>query len=163
MSGPYRILYHHRIRADDGQAVHVRELIRALQRAGHDVLECALVPKAVPGAPAGQDAPGAGGNGTAGASPGRSAVLLRHLRLPRTAVELLEIAYNRRGRAMLRQRAAGFAPDCVYERHALHCRAGLDVARELGRPLVLEVNSPMVDEMRPPSGRCSVAPTPCWR
>ena len=41
-----RILYHHRIRADDGQAVHVRELIGALRRRGHQVLECALVPKA---------------------------------------------------------------------------------------------------------------------
>ena len=41
-----RILFHHRIRADDGQAVHVRELIGALRQQGHEVLECALVPKA---------------------------------------------------------------------------------------------------------------------
>jgi hypothetical protein len=33
----YRILYHHRIRADDGQAVHIRELIAALRRQGHEV------------------------------------------------------------------------------------------------------------------------------
>ena len=43
---PYRILYHHRIRAEDGQAVHVREMIGALRTAGHEVLESALVPKA---------------------------------------------------------------------------------------------------------------------
>ena len=42
----HRILYHHRIRADDGQAVHVREMIHALRAAGHEVLEVALVPKA---------------------------------------------------------------------------------------------------------------------
>lgn len=133
MSGPYRILYHHRIRADDGQAVHVRELIAALRAQGHDVRECALVPKA--GAAAAAD----------GAAPGG---WWQRLTLPRVAVEVLEVLYNRRGRAMLREAARDFAPHFVYERHALHCRAGLDVARQLGVPLLLEVNSPMVDEMR---------------
>ena len=42
----HRILYHHRIRAEDGQAVHVRELVGALRAAGHEVRECALVSKA---------------------------------------------------------------------------------------------------------------------
>ncbi len=126
-----RILYHHRIRADDGQAVHVRELIGGLRRAGHEVLECALVRKA--------DATAA----TAAAPPS----LWQRLRLPRTATEILEVLYNRRGRALLRAAARTFRPHFVYERHALHLRAGVDVARELGLPLLLEVNSPMVDEM----------------
>ena len=39
MTGPYRFLYHHRIRAEDGQAVHVREMIGALRQAGHEVRE----------------------------------------------------------------------------------------------------------------------------
>lgn len=134
MSEPRRILYHHRIRADDGQAVHVRELIAALRTAGHTVQECALVPKTAAAA-----APGA--------VRGRGAFWQR-LSLPRPAVELLEILYNRRGRAMLRTAGRTLRPDFVYERHALHCRAGLDVARELGVPLLLEVNSPMVAEMQ---------------
>lgn len=137
MSRRCRILYHHRIRAEDGQAVHVRELITALRDAGHEVRECALVPKATAGAR---------GNGDPreASRPG----FWQRLALPRPAVEVLEIGYNRRGRAMLRAAAAELRPDFVYERHALHCRAGLDVARELGVPLLLEVNSPMVEEMR---------------
>lgn len=131
MTAP-RVLYHHRIRADDGQAVHVRELIAALRARGCAVDECALVPK-------GRGGTSSGGGGSAG--------FWRKLTLPRAAVEALEILYNRRGRAMLRAAAAARRPDFVYERHALHCRAGLDVARALGVPLLLEVNSPMTIEM----------------
>jgi glycosyltransferase involved in cell wall biosynthesis len=138
MNEPRHILYHHRIRADDGQAVHVRELIAALRGLGHRVDECALVPK-TGGGPAPAPAPAA----AAAKRPG----FWQRLSLPRTSVEVLEILYNHKGRAMLRAAAAARRPDFVYERHALHCRAGLDVARQLGVPLLLEVNSPMVDEM----------------
>jgi len=140
MSGRLRILYHHRIRAEDGQAVHVRELIAALRQAGHEVLECALVPKASAAPASPQASPQA-------AAPPRGR-FWQKLQLPRPVVELLEIAYNRRGRAMLRAAARDFAPDLLYERHALHCSAGTEVARELGIPLLLEVNSPMVAEMQ---------------
>ena len=38
-----RILYHHRTQAEDGQAVHVRALIRAFESLGHEVWEVGLV------------------------------------------------------------------------------------------------------------------------
>ncbi|MDP6931063.1 MAG: glycosyltransferase [Planctomycetota bacterium] len=133
MTQGYRILYHHRIRADDGQAVHVRELIHALRGEGHEVMECALVPKA-DASSAAVEASSQGG-------------WLRHLRLPRVMTEVMEVAYNRHGRRMLAQTAESFSPDFIYERHALHCRSGLLTARDLGIPLLLEVNSPMCDEM----------------
>lgn len=135
MTAPRNILYHHRIRADDGQAVHVRELITALRAAGHAVDECALVPKAVPPvAKTTESAPAAG--------------FWQKLSLPRTAVEVMEVLYNQKGRGMLRAAAQKVRPDFIYERHALHLRAGLDVARELEVPLLLEVNSPMALEMQ---------------
>ena len=132
MSGPLRILYHHRTRADDGQAVHVRELIGALRGLGHEVRECALVQKSA----------------RPTAAPRQRAGLWRRLRLPRAATEVLEVLYNGTARRMLREAARELKPHFVYERHALHCRAGLDIARELGVPLLLEVNSPMVEEMQ---------------
>jgi len=125
----YRILYHHRIRADDGQAVHVREMIAALRAEGHEVEECALVPKA---------------SAAAGAPEGGA---WQRLRLPRTLLELLEIGYGRGAKRRLVAAGTAFRPDFVYERHALHCAAGLLAARALGVPLLLEVNSPMCDEM----------------
>lgn len=136
MSQPRRILYHHRIRADDGQAVHVRELITALRGAGHHVDECALVPKAIA-------KPAAAAAEPANDKPG----FWQKLSLPRTAVEMLEVAYNHKGRSMLQAAAQSARPDFLYERHALHLRAGLDVARKVGVPFLLEVNSPMALEM----------------
>ncbi len=38
-----RILYHHRTRAEDGQAVHIRALIEAFRAQDHEVREVALV------------------------------------------------------------------------------------------------------------------------
>ena len=134
MSG-YRILYHHRIRAEDGQAVHVRELIDALRAEGHEVRECALVPKS------------ATRHETAAPRERSKPSIWSRLRLPRVAVELLEIAYARQGARMLARAAKEFRPHFIYERHALHCDSGLRAARALGIPLLLEVNSPFCDEM----------------
>ena len=125
-----RVLYHHRTRAFDGQAVHIREMLRAFEKMGVPYREVALV------AQRGAAEPGEGGGG-----------LLRKLRLPRAAVECLEVLYSSKGARMLCQAALEFEPDLVYERHALHCEAGLRAARRMGVPLFLEVNSPMVGEM----------------
>ncbi|MEZ5965812.1 MAG: glycosyltransferase family 4 protein [Planctomycetota bacterium] len=127
----YRILYHHRIRADDGQAVHVREMIAALRQLGHEVEECALVPKAEGRRPVA----------------GRRGGLWQRLRLPRVALETMEMAYSRSATQRLVAVGRRLRPHFVYERHALHCDAGLRAARGLGVPLLLEVNSPMCDEM----------------
>ena len=132
---PRRILYHHRIRADDGQAVHVREMIGSLRGAGHEVLECALVPKTDVN------------QAQASSSQAGGVSFWKNLRLPRFAIECAEMLYSGKGQSMILAAAKEFQPDFVYERHALHCRSGLLAARKLGVPLLLEVNSPMCDEM----------------
>ncbi len=48
--------------------------------------------------------------------------------------------------SLLAEARRGGPPDVVYERYSLGHLAGLEVARTLGRPLLLEVNAPLVAE-----------------
>ena len=128
-----RILYHHRTQAEDGQAVHVRALIRAFEAEGHAVAEVGLVRHA---ADARAEA----------ASAGR-ARWSWVTRLPRFARELAEYAYTGPGRNRILSAGARFEPDFLYERYAFGNAAGVLAAKRLGKPLVLEVNSPMVEEL----------------
>jgi glycosyltransferase involved in cell wall biosynthesis len=125
-----RLLYHHRTRADDGQAVHIRAMIAAFRALGHEVHEVALVPR-TNGAPAQPSRRGYG--------------LLA--RAPRFALELAEYAYGQVARGRILRAAHAFEPRFVYERYAFGNTGGVRAARALGLPLVLEVNSPMVLEL----------------
>lgn len=122
-----RILYHHRTQAEDGQAVHIRALIGAFRRLGHEVEEVALVARQ-----------GAGKERSRFAWIGR---------VPPFARELLEYAYGQVARGRIVRAGLGFEPDFVYERYAFGNTGGVRAARVLRRPLVLEVNSPMVLEL----------------
>jgi glycosyltransferase involved in cell wall biosynthesis len=138
-----RILYHHRTRAMDGQAVHVRELIGAFASLGHEVREVALVPRGANGS----GGP-AGGPAVDEAAPFREATSVwRRLELPRFAREVAEHLYTPWGERMILRAARGFRPDLVYERYAMSCAAGVRAAHRLSVPCFLEVNSPMCLEM----------------
>lgn len=50
--------------------------------------------------------------------------------------------------SVLAAAAESGTPECVYERYALGHVAGLEAARRLGVPFVLEVNAPLVEETR---------------
>ena len=130
-----RILYHHRTQAEDGQAVHVRALIGAFRSLGHEVEEVGLVKH------------GAGKAADAGARGGGRSRWGWVVRLPRFARELAEYAYNGVAKQSLLRAAGRFEPDFVYERYAFGNAAGVLATRSLRRPLVLEVNSPLVLEL----------------
>ncbi len=129
-----RILYHHRTQAEDGQAVHIRALQRAFTQEGHEVREVGLVSRA--GSEQGSDS-------RAGRS--RWGVLTH---LPRFARELAEYAYTPLARPRLVSAARDLGADFIYERYAFGNAAGVQAARRVGCPLVLEVNSPMVLELQ---------------
>jgi glycosyltransferase involved in cell wall biosynthesis len=124
-----RILFHHRIASRDGQAVHIEELIAALQRQGHETI---LV-----------GPPGFMATGFGGSNPFVDRIKRW---IPGALYELLEVAYN--AKAFLRLRAAVRAqrPDVIYERFSLFLFAGLWMHRLSGIPMLLEVNAPLYEE-----------------
>ena len=131
-----KLLYHHRTQAEDGQAVHIRSMIQALEGLGHGVKEVALVSR--------------------GGAPQAKADLIQEessgglrslLRIPNCAREIAEHMYSVPAKGRLVRAGREFGPDGIYERYAFGYRAGLWASKELGVPLVLEVNSPMVLEL----------------
>jgi glycosyltransferase involved in cell wall biosynthesis len=124
-----RILFHHRIASRDGQAVHIEELIAALQRLGHETI---LV------GPAGLMASGFGGSNPVVDTIKRF--------IPAALYELMEIGYSAKAFLRLRRAVRTHRPDVIYERFSLFLFAGIWVRRLTGVPMLLEVNSPLYEE-----------------
>ena len=124
-----KILYHHRIRSKDGQAVHLEELIEALRHLGHEVL---LV----------------GPQDFLRASFGHEPTRLQRLKklLPAYAYEVLELSYNMLAYVRLYRAYRAFRPDFIYERCNLFLLAGVWLKNVVGVPLLLEVNAPLARE-----------------
>lgn len=133
-----RILYHHRTASKDGQAVHIEEMIEALRAEGHEVRVVA---------------PTIDGGGQSGEMGGKAGwVHQLKAALPKAVYELLELAYTYYALRRLRAVAREFRPELIYERYNLFLLAGSILKRELGIPLLLEVNSPLVHERAHHSG-----------
>ena len=111
-----------------GASVHVQEVVRALRRAGHEVvLHAARCGGLVPAD-------------------------LADLTVVETPVRADDPAGRERAQAEASRRAARDVlergADLVYERYSLFSTALADVARAAGAPGVLEVNAPLIDEQR---------------
>jgi glycosyltransferase involved in cell wall biosynthesis len=127
-----------------GASVHLRELSHALQSGGHTVLLVA--------ARAGGDRPADFDVPVLVLAPEPTTMMLpepvRDHRAPGTL--LARELRVRRYVAALPQRLLPtlqeFEPDVIYERYSLFGTAGVAIARQLGRPLIVEVNAPLCDE-----------------
>ena len=134
-----------------GASVHVRRMVGALAKRGHEVL---LV---TPDPGNGPAEPPACRIVTLPFEPG-TAELYEELKAEepcrgnRLSKDLRNLFYNlsleTRAAPLLRE----FRPDFVYERYALFGTAGVQMARRLGIPLLLEVNAPLVEEQREQRG-----------
>lgn len=133
-----------------GAAVHVRELVAAFGRAGHEVVlatpqlnkspweEPASLEGSLLHVPPGPETVGAvlslktygDSLGVENSLPG----------------ELRRILHNQEFGAKLKRKFENHRPDFVYERASLYATAGASLARELERPLILELNSPLALE-----------------
>jgi len=127
-----KILYHHRTRATDAQKVHILEMIEAFRSIGHEVTVASLVET--------QNKP---------QDPEREArdatwkVLVRKIPF---AYELVQLGYNLIGIPWLLYRIRRTGVDLVYERYALLNFSAVCAAWLAGKPVVLEVNSPLALE-----------------
>jgi glycosyltransferase involved in cell wall biosynthesis len=131
MSGAPVVVYHHRTAAEDGQAVHIRAMLRAFAAVGATVHEVGLVRRERAAAPA------------AGARSGFGWID----RVPRFARELLEYGYTAVARRRLVEAIRDHRPNFVYERYAFGNLGGVAACKRTRTPLFLEVNSPLVDEL----------------
>ncbi len=142
---------------DKGASVHVREFPNALVELGHEVrvyataatlegapvmsINSTLAPLSVL-APSEQTRRTAR---TVAASLARLDVQPVHKHL---FSEVLQILVDPEFVNLTRPLLHDWAPDLVIARHTLFSAAGLMLARSLNRPLVLEVNAPLVEERR---------------
>ena len=133
-----------------GASVHVRELVAAFGRAGHNVVLAAPVLNKSPW----EKPAGVAANllhlrasshiaEVAAAVKALNAMLGAENSLPG---ELRRILYNQELADNLNRRFDGNAPDFIYERASLYGTAGVVLARELNVPLLLELNAPLAVE-----------------
>ena len=132
-----KVLYHHRIASKDGQYVHLRELVEALERAGHEVILAG--PRIVD-------------SGDFGSEGGLFGSLRKAL--PQFVYEALEFGYSLVAWSRLRRLARTHRPDLIYERYNLFSPVGIWVSRQLCIPLILEVNAPLYEERAEFGGEC---------
>ena len=135
---------------DKGGSVHVRAVVSALARLGHDVtLLCSRAGSGnaappgrlielAPAVDAAAVAETARRHGLGDAASGTAAL--------RRELEVLAHDRTLPARALAALHAGGVRPDLIYERHALFHRAGAALAAALGVPRILEVNAPLAEE-----------------
>src|SRR5215211_321556 len=130
-----------------GASVHVRELVAAFGRAGHSVVLAApLLNKSPWEEPAELEAQ------LLHAPPAPDVVSAFYgLKAFNETLgiedslpgELRRILYDKDLAAQLKRRFENHAPDFIYERASLYSTAGVLLARDLERPLIVELNSPL--------------------
>lgn len=133
-----------------GGSIHVRSLIAALRRMGHSiVLAAPLLNGQHSPEPAAVDAtllhlpPSADGVGAPRALEAFNERLGVANSLPG---EFRKILYDQDLATQLRYRFEPDPPDFIYERASLYTTAGVSLARELNRPLLIELNAPLALE-----------------
>lgn len=129
-----KILYHHRVAAQDGQSVHIRELVAAFERLGHEII---FVGPSIRPTDLGEE--------------NRLLAFVRRI-LPLFAQEMLELVYGIRVYFKLLAAYKKHQPDFLYERYNLFLPAGTWLKKKTGIPYFVEVNAPLSEERATYSG-----------
>lgn len=139
------------VRGTKGASVHVRKMVGALAKRGHELV--LLTPDSGEGPAEAPACPVV----SLPFEPGPAKLydeLKREeiCRDRRLSKDLRNVFYSLSMEAQALPRLNEFRPDFVYERYALFGTAGVQLARRLGVPLLLEVNAPLVEEQREQRG-----------
>jgi glycosyltransferase involved in cell wall biosynthesis len=133
-----------------GASIHVREMIAAFARAGHQVILAAQVLNKTPWErPALVDATVIHVKPSSNAAAAVGALKEFHEKIGREsslASEMRRVLFNKELETDLKKRFESGAPDFIYERGSLFGTAGITLARELNVPLLLELNAPLAIE-----------------
>lgn len=133
-----------------GGAVHVREMVAAFTRAGHQVIVAAPAgrksPWELPAQMAGEFAPVPVSPETDRAYRALAGYLERIGDSDSLARDLRRMLYDLDLEAALVRSYANHAPDFIYARSALFSTAPVYAARQLGCPLLVEANAPIAAE-----------------
>lgn len=127
-----------------GASIHVREFTSALQAAGHDVRIVAA--RLGDGSPEGFTVPvqqirfGPSQAGIVRTMRTDSMMTEPMLKEVRSALFSIELVRS------IQAELHRWQPDAIYERYSLMSTAGIDLARALDIPLILEVNAPLASE-----------------
>ena len=124
-----RILYHHRTRGQGAEGVHIREIVKALEKQGHEVL--VISPPGV--------------NPLAVANhvmPKKISKLWDWIseHFPQIGFEILEICYNLVGYFKISRALKNFDVELIYERYAFFNWIGTFIAKRKDIPIIIEVN-----------------------
>lgn len=124
-----RILYHHRTLGDGAEGIHIREMVKAFRKLGHEVKVIGPTREMLPGS-------------------SRKSRILGNVKrwIPYVLYELLEISYT--GYCFLKttQAILSFNPDFIYDRY-ITFNAGAVLAGKMCRiPVCMELNAPLAME-----------------
>jgi glycosyltransferase involved in cell wall biosynthesis len=131
------------VQGNKGSSVHVREMVHAFARQGHEIQ--VFTPN--PGAGNMLQSPlylvGPGDLPDRSSSPIPWSTNATYARLRK---EVRELRFNFGMYRAVYPQLAAWSPHCVYERYSLFSLGGLALARRLGVPHILEVNAPLREE-----------------
>ena len=131
-----KLLYHHRTRATDAQGIHIAEMIAAFRKLGHQVRVVSLIKTH-------ENALRPDLTKVDLIQAGRPNIKLKTPFL----AEAVQLGYNLVGIPMLLWAMRDGSIDFLYERHSLFNFSGVLAAKLTGRPIVIEVNSPLSVEL----------------
>lgn len=128
-----KIVYHHRTQGKGAEGVHIREIIKSWREMGHEVFVVSP-----PGIDVFED--------ERQTNEVHKWKLVSHLwRIvgrfsPQIVFEVIEIFYNFSAQDKIRKVLVKEKIDFIYERYSFYCWAGVKSGKEMGIPLILEVN-----------------------